>query len=149
HCRYRSSKRSMSTLGQMILDGVASAMPSASIVGRLYFTSDTQQIFRDNGSSWDNVTPTLPASVVEAIQQQAYVYAVDSGTANALVVSQTPTPTIAAGSLVVVKVAHTNTGASTIALNGGSATAITKNGTTALSGGELNAGQIVFLVNDG
>jgi len=133
----------------MIQEGLASAMPSASIPGRLYFTSDTQQIFRDNGATWDNVTPTIPASVVTAIQQQAYVYAADTDTANALVVSQTPTPTIAAGSLVVVKVAHTNTGASTIAVNGGSATAITKNGTTALSGGELNAGQIVFLVSDG
>ncbi|HEY1804955.1 MAG TPA: hypothetical protein VGG45_10795 [Terracidiphilus sp.] len=122
--------------------------PSPSIVGRLYFTTDTQQIFYDTGSAWDNVTP-VASSVATAIQQQTYVYAADSGAANALIVSLSPSPTIVAGSLVVVLVAATNTGASTIAVNGGSATAITKDGTTALTGGELTAGQIVFLVYDG
>ncbi len=138
----------MSTLAQVILNGLYSARPSPSVVGRLYFTSDTSQIYYDTGSAWNNVTPASTV-VTDAIQQQSYVYAADSGTANALAVSLTPTPTIVAGSLVVVLVAHTNTGASTIAVNGGSATAITKDGTTALTGGELTAGQIVFLVYDG
>lgn len=48
----------MSTVAQMVLYGTESAMPSASIPGRQYYTSDTQQVFRDNGTSWDNVTPS-------------------------------------------------------------------------------------------
>jgi hypothetical protein len=46
----------MSTLGSVILEGVFSALPIASIPGRLYFATDTAQTFRDNGTSWDNVT---------------------------------------------------------------------------------------------
>ncbi|HEV8189515.1 MAG TPA: hypothetical protein VGP83_17300 [Pyrinomonadaceae bacterium] len=47
----------MSTLQQVILMGTASAMPAASMPGRLYFTSDTQQVFRDSGTAWVDVTP--------------------------------------------------------------------------------------------
>lgn len=139
----------MSTLASVILKGTASAMPTASIPGRVYFTTDTEQIFRDNGTSWDNVTPSGSVALITAIQQQSYVYAADTGAANALVVSLSPAPTITAGSLLVVKVAHANTGASTIAVNGGAAVAITKNGTTALAGGEMDANQIVFFIYDG
>lgn len=46
----------MSTLGSVILEGTFAALPTPSIPGRLYFATDTQQTFRDNGTSWDNVT---------------------------------------------------------------------------------------------
>ena len=138
----------MSTLAQVIIEGVYADLPAYGIPGRLYFATDTFQIYYDTGLAWNNVTP-IATSVATFIQQQSYVYAVDSGAANALVVALTPAPTIVAGSLLVVKVAHTNTGASTVAVNGGSAVAITKQGSIALSGGELIAGQVVFLVYDG
>jgi hypothetical protein len=48
------------TLGEVILMGTAGSMPSASIPGRLYFTTDTLQIFYDTGSDWDNVSPVPP-----------------------------------------------------------------------------------------
>jgi hypothetical protein len=139
----------LSTLASVILTGTAASMPTASIPGRLFFTTDTQQVFRDSGTAWVNVTPTLSAAAITAIQQESYIYAADTGAANAYVVSLASAPTIVAGSLIVMKAAHANTGASTLAVNGASAVAITKNGGTALSGGEISAGQIVFLVYDG
>lgn len=35
--------------------GLHSARPAASIAGRLYYETDTNTMFRDNGTSWDNV----------------------------------------------------------------------------------------------
>jgi hypothetical protein len=48
----------LSTLASVILDGTDSAKPTASISGRLYFATDTGKIYRDNGSTWDDVTPS-------------------------------------------------------------------------------------------
>jgi hypothetical protein len=47
----------LSTLSSVILQGIASALPSFGIAGRLYFTTDTLQIFHDTGTAWSNVTP--------------------------------------------------------------------------------------------
>ena len=55
----------------------------------------------------------------------------------------------AAGQKFHFIVANTNTGATTINLNSIGAKAITKNGTTALAGGELVADSIVVVVYDG
>jgi hypothetical protein len=46
----------LSTLGSVILEGLASAIPASSIAGRLYFTTDTHHTFIDNGTTWDDVT---------------------------------------------------------------------------------------------
>jgi hypothetical protein len=88
-------------------------------------------------------------SIVVGIQQQAWVFAIDTGVANAYVVSFTPKPTITVGSRFYFKATHANTGASTIAINSGSAQPITKNGTTALAGAEIAANQIIQIVFDG
>lgn len=93
---------------------------------------------------------TLSATVTPSkIQQESLIYAADTGAANAYVVTLSPVPTIVTGSVVVFKATNANTGASTIAVNGGTATAIKKNGSTALAGAEINAGQIVEVVYDG
>lgn len=47
----------MSTLSSVILEGLAGAIPAASIAGRLYFTTDTLHVFRDSGTAWVDVTP--------------------------------------------------------------------------------------------
>jgi hypothetical protein len=85
------------------------------------------------------------------VQQEAYTYAADSGTANAYAVTLSPVPTLLAGSVVVLKIAHTNTGASTLAVNGGSATAVKKasTGLLNLAAGEFQAGQIAVVIYDG
>jgi hypothetical protein len=83
------------------------------------------------------------------IQQQAFTYAADTVAANACAVSLSPSPSLTAGSIVVFKATNANTGASTLAVNGGSAIAIKKQGTTALSAGDIAAGQIVAVGYDG
>jgi hypothetical protein len=97
-----------------------------------------------------NLVADLAArGTITAIQKQSYVYAADIGSANAYAVTLSPAPTITAGSIVVVKIANANTGASTLAVNGGTATPIKKQGTTALASGDLSAGQIAAFVSDG
>lgn len=73
----------------------------------------------------------------------------DTGTANTYAVALSPAVALFTGMEINFKAVHANTGASTLALNGGSAKAITKNGGTALSGSEIAAGQIVKVIYDG
>lgn len=91
-----------------------------------------------------------PAATQAGVQQESYTYAADTGSANAYAVTLSPVPTLVAGSEVVFKAANANTGASTLAVNGGSAIAIKKNSnTTALGAGDISAGQIVTVKYDG
>lgn len=72
------------------------------------------------------------------------------GTANALTVTLDPAITSYADYLAIdVKVATTNTGATSIDVNGLGAKAIKKRGTVSLEAGDLTAGDIVRLVYDG
>jgi hypothetical protein len=73
----------------------------------------------------------------------------DTGTANAYAVAFSPVTALFAGMELNFKCAHTNTAASTLAINGGAAKAITKNGTTALAGSEIVTNQIVKVIYDG
>jgi outer membrane protein assembly factor BamB len=47
----------MPDLNSVIMKGAIGSLPSASIPGRLYFATDTLVIMRDNGTTWDDVTP--------------------------------------------------------------------------------------------
>lgn len=73
----------------------------------------------------------------------------DTGVANAYAVATPWAATLTAGLELTIKAAHANTGASTLAVNGGAAKAITKTGTTALAGGEISANQIIVVIYDG
>lgn len=46
----------MSTLGNMILRDLASAIPTAGIPGRIFIATDTGEVSRDNGTTWDQIT---------------------------------------------------------------------------------------------
>jgi hypothetical protein len=84
------------------------------------------------------------------VQQQTYSYATDTGAANAYAVTLSPVPLLVAGEPVIFKAAHANTGASTLAVNGGSAIAIFKQGgSTVLASGDIVAGQAVRVTFDG
>lgn len=48
----------MSTLASVVLEGVVASRPTAGIPGRIYYATDVGLIYRDNGTSWDDVTPT-------------------------------------------------------------------------------------------
>lgn len=87
--------------------------------------------------------------VAKAVQSGGYNYAVDSGAVNAAIVTLTPAPAAyTAGLVVEVKIGTTNTGATTINVNGLGAKAIQSNG-AALVAGQLVAGQVYSLVYDG
>lgn len=83
-------------------------------------------------------------------QNNTYTYEVDSGSANAYVITPSPALTAyAAGQMFEVKFTNPNTGASTINVSGLGNKNLTKNGATALSGGEIPAGGILQVVYDG
>lgn len=102
-------------------------------------------------ATWGSITGTLSSQtdLETALQQESAVYAADTGTANAYAVALTVAPTLVAGSLVVFKAAHANTGASTLAVNGGAAKSLVKKANQALVAGDILAGQIIEAVYDG
>lgn len=78
-------------------------------------------------------------------------FATDSGTANAYVITTMAPlgPTLRTGSMFLFFAANANTGASTLAVDGGSTIAIKKNVSTALASGDITANAIVEVVYDG
>lgn len=89
----------------------------------------------------------VPSAV---IQNGSLTYSIDTGSANAYVA--TPIPAVSAyteGMVISLKIANTNTGASTVNVSTLGATPIKKNATQDLAAGDLLAGQIVELEFDG
>lgn len=87
--------------------------------------------------------------VAKAVQGGGYTYAADTGTANTLAITLTPAPAAyQAGMMVEVNVANTNTGAATVNVNGLGAKSVQFGG-SALTAGQLIAGQIYSLIYDG
>ncbi len=101
----------------------------------------------------------VPADPAQPVPVSAYVdtggsgglaYTTDTGAVNAYAGTFTPTPSLTAGLTLALKVANTNTGASTLSPNGLGTVAIKKlDGTTALVAGDLVAGQIYYFTYDG
>jgi hypothetical protein len=56
----------MALLSQVILKDVIANIPAAGVAGRLFFATDTNVAMRDNGSSWDVVTPAPLINVMSA-----------------------------------------------------------------------------------
>lgn len=78
------------------------------------------------------------------------LYGIESGAANAYIVTLSPPLTsMQTGQLILFKPINTNTGASTVNVNGLGNTPIKKNGSTALEDGDIVAGQIAQIVYDG
>jgi hypothetical protein len=103
-----------------------------------------------DGTQFQLVGSVNPAYTAAQIQNSTWEYAVDTGAANAYAAALTPAPAaLVAGLSFQFKAVHANTGASTLAVNGLAAKAITKTGATALAGGEINANQIVLVTYDG
>jgi hypothetical protein len=84
------------------------------------------------------------------IQNNVFIYAADTGSANALVADIAPAPSVlTAGLSVYIKVAANNTSASTLNLNGTGATSIKLGDGSNLRGGELCVNQIAHFSYDG
>lgn len=84
------------------------------------------------------------------LREERITYAADTGAADVYVVTLDNAPSsYAAGLTIKMKVANTNTGASTVNVNSLGATAITRSDGSALTAGDLTAGRIVLLIHDG
>ena len=83
------------------------------------------------------------------VQTESYTYAADTGAVNAYAIALTPTPALVPGSIASFLASHTNTGPSTLAVNGATAVPITKNGATVLAAGDITSGQIIAVIYDG
>jgi hypothetical protein len=104
---------------------------------------------RRQAAATGGTTPSVAGyATIAGVQKESYVYAADTGAANAYAVTLSPAPTIVAGSEVVFKAVHANTGASTVTVNGTSYP-LTKNGATALASGDIPAGEMVTAKFDG
>jgi hypothetical protein len=80
----------------------------------------------------------------------ALAYAADSGTTNTYVITLSPALTqYVVGMPIYFKTSNANTGASTLSINGLTATAIRKNVSTALAAGDILAGAIIEVRYDG
>lgn len=102
--------------------------------------------------NWQFPNPTLPANPVllAGIQNGTYEYFVDSGAANAMVI--TPAPALAsyvAGQKFIIKVAATNTGSVTLNVNGLGVKNVTKQGAVSLGAGDILIGQLILVDYDG
>lgn len=75
--------------------------------------------------------------------------AIDTGSVNAITVAIPSISAPVAFTRIVVKVANTNTGATTISINGGTAKAVTLHNIAALTGNELQANGIYIFIFDG
>lgn len=96
-----------------------------------------------------NRTAYLKAHV-DALENGSATYIADSGAVNALVANfANPVAAYTAGLGVRIKVAVTNTGATTLAVNTLAATPIKKYGSADLEPGDLVAGDVVTLIYDG
>lgn len=62
-----------------IQSGLASARPAAGTNGRLYLATDTFAVSRDNGTSWDTVTPAYTGDVTKAAGGTALTLATIAG----------------------------------------------------------------------
>ncbi len=100
-------------------------------------------------SSYGQLTTAI-TGVKTAIQQNAYIYGSDTGTANTYKPVISPAPTITNGSEIIWTAGNTNTGASTVQINGtGTVYNLYGFGGIALQGGEIIAGGDCKAIYDG
>lgn len=99
-----------------------------------------------------NTTPVTGNKYITQLDSQKAqeTYIASSGSANAYVVAYAPVvAALLEGQMFGFKANFSNTGAATLAVNGLTAKAITKNGTTALIANDILSGQIIMVRYDG
>lgn len=98
-----------------------------------------------SGGGGGGSSPSISETVIAPCEALSSV----AGTNTIVAVTATPYSTLAVGFVVRLIPANTNSGATTLNVNSIGAKAVTKNGTTALAGGELQAGEAYVLLYDG
>jgi hypothetical protein len=84
-----------------------------------------------------------------SVPEEDSLYAVDTGNPNAYVITLPQAPASFTGRPIVFKAANTNTGASTLNINGSGAVPIKKRISEALVAGDIVVGQTVVVIYDG
>lgn len=111
--------------------------------------TDSSYIFIYNADDdiFELINPTVSTANTSLVQNNTHNISADSGVANAYVAALVPAPVVVlqTGMLVYLEVANTNTGASTLALNGEPPTPIVTTNLVPLGGGEMVAGSIAML----
>ena len=123
--------------------GPCSAQPTGAMNGFVLTATSSAAL---PTCSWESAGA---ASVTEAAIANSEWLTFVAGTNTITGSTVTSYASYAGGFAVRFVPANTNTGATTININGVGAKAVTKSGTTALSGGELVAGTAYFLMYDG
>jgi hypothetical protein len=54
-------------LADVVMLDVLSARPAAGTEGRLFYASDAQSFWRDNGATWDELVPKPPIALIVAL----------------------------------------------------------------------------------
>lgn len=100
-----------------------------------------------------SASPAIPVKLPQVpagVQSGKWLFGNDTGAANAMVAAVTPIPTsLTLGMEVHIKAANSNTGATTLNLNGLGAVAVHRGGGAVLSASDIVANQVVGLIYDG
>jgi hypothetical protein len=94
--------------------------------------------------------PNPSGPLLEALG--AHVYSDDTGTANAYAITVSPSPTLVIGTVVAFKAANSNSGVSTLTINGGAPITIKKYSSGSLvdlTSGDITTGQLITTTFDG
>jgi hypothetical protein len=107
-------------------------------------------IYNADNNTFTLLNPTATPADVYIVQQNGYNYALDTGTANAYIANVLPLNNMILGGFgVFLNVIHSNTGASTLTVNGATHPIVLSNG-NALIGGEILIHQTAeFVYSDG
>jgi hypothetical protein len=107
--------------GELVAGGECKAIFNGTNYYIEYCTTGALQIVdgaqTQQASSFGQLTTAI-TGVTTAIQQNAYIYGADTGTANTYKPTITPAPTITVGSEIMWSAANANSGASTLQING-------------------------------
>lgn len=135
----------------LLLGGAAWAQPSPGQICTLSGNQTTGYVLTATNNSKSCSWQTVGGSSVSADTVKNAIYCPDTGSANAIVCTTTTSypGSYAAGQMVIVKMAASNSGATTITIAALAAKAVTKFGSTALASGNLINGQEYALVYDG
>lgn len=126
------------------------SFPTITIPGQLCYRTDSGWVYQRNAadSAWVQLFKMAAQGLLD--QTSAPIFATASGTANAITVSLTPTlASYATGMVLHIAATASNTGATTINVDGLGAKSIKKQATSALVANDILNGQVFTVIYDG